>query len=115
LAEYASKTLGQREYLYAFRMINDIREAICKQKLCKFYINEQTFSFVPVSIETSPIYNHNYIIGIDYNNQAQAVRLSEIRKIYVADNKIKITKEMCELIGDHLDQIYEEEYNECSD
>ena len=114
LSEYASKTLGQREYLYAFRMINDIREAICKQKLCKFYINEQTFSFVPVSIETSPIYNHNYIIGIDYNNQAQAVRLSEIRKISVTDKKIKVTEEMCELIGDHLDKIYEEEYNECS-
>ena len=115
LSEYASKTLGQREYLYAFRMINDIREAICKQKLCKFYINEQTFTFVPVSIETSPIYNHNNIVGIDGNNQPQAIRLSEIRKISVTDKKIKVTEEMCELIGDHLDKIYEEEYNECSD
>ena len=115
LSEYASKTLSQREYLYAFRIINYIKEAIEKQKLCKFYADEQTFMFVPVSVETSPLYNHNYIIGIDYNNQAQAVRLSEIRKIYATDNKIKITKEMCELISDYIENIYEEEYNECSD
>ena len=114
LSEYASKTLGQREYLYAFRMINYIKEAIEKQRLCKFYTDEQIFIFVPVSIETSPLYNHNYIIGIDCNNQAQVIRLSEIRKTSVTDNRIKITKEMCELISDYLDKIYEEEYNECS-
>ena len=114
LSEYASKTLGQREYLYAFRIINYIKGAIEKQKLCKFYTNEQTFMFAPVSIETSPLYNHNYVVGIDRNNQAQAIRLSEIRKIYVTDNKIKITKEMCELISDHIESIYEEEYSECS-
>ena len=114
LSEYASKTLGQREYLYAFRIINYIKEAIEKQKLCKFYTNEQTFMFAPVSVETSPLYNHNYVVGIDRDNQSQAIRLSEIRKIYVTDNKIKITKEMCELISDYIESIYEEEYNECS-
>ena len=114
LSEYASKTLGQREYLYAFRIINDIKETIRKHKCCKFYTDENTFVFVPISIESSPLYNHNYIVGIDDNNQAQAVKLSEIRKISVEDNKIKITKEMCELVSDYLDKIYEEEYNECS-
>ena len=114
LSEYASKTLGQREYLYAFRIINYIKEAIEKQKLCKFYTNEQTFMFAPVSVETSPLYNHNYVVGIDRDNQSQAIRLSEIRKIYVTENKIKITKEMCELISDYIESIYEEEYNECS-
>ena len=114
LSEYASKTLGQREYLYAFRMINDIREVIFKKKLCKFYTDEQIVVFVPVSVETSPLYNHNYVVGIDRDNQAQAIRLSEIRKISVTDKKIKVTEEMCELIGDYLDKIYEEEYNECS-
>lgn len=115
LSEYASKTLGQREYLYAFKIINDIREAICKRKLCKFYIDEQTAVFVPVSVETSPVYNHNFVVGIDSDGQTHAVRLSEIRKISVTSNKLKITKEICELISDYLDKIYEEEYNECSD
>ena len=27
----------------------------------------------------------------------------------------EITEEMCEFISDHLDKIYEEEYNECLD
>lgn len=115
LSEYASKTLGQREYLYAFKTINDIKKAIYKQNLCKFYTDEQTFVFTPVSIETSPIYNHNFVVGVDSNVKSQAIRLSEIRKIFVTDNKIKITKEMCELISDYLDEIYEEEYSECSD
>ena len=115
LSEYTSKTLGQREYLYAFRIINHIKSAIEKQKLCKFYTDDQTFMFVPVSIETSPLYNHNYIVGIDYDNQAKAIKLSKIRKISVTNNKLKITKEMCELISDYIESIYEEEYNECSD
>ena len=87
LSEYASKTLGQREYLYAFKIINDIREAISKQRLCKFYADEQTLAFFPVSVETSPIYNHNIVVGIDSNDQAQSIRLSEIRKVSVTDNK----------------------------
>ena len=115
LSEYASKTLGQREYLYAFSVINNLREAIYNQKFCKFYTDEQTFVFVPVSIETSPIYDYNIVVGIDSGGQAKAIRLSEIRKISVTDNKTKITEEMCELINNYLDQVYEEEYNECSD
>ena len=114
LSEYASKTLDQREYLYAFKMLSPIREAIRKGALCKFYTDDNTFSFVPVSIELSPIYDRNYIVGIDSDNQPKAIRLSETHKISVMETKIKITKEMCELISDHLDKIYEEEYNECS-
>lgn len=115
LSEYASKTLGQREYLYAFKMIAPIREATRKGQLCKFYTGESVCAFVPVSIELSPIYDHNYIVGIDNDNHPRAIRLSETHKITVLENKMKITQEMCELIGDHLDEIYEEEYNECSD
>ena len=115
LSEYASKTFGQREYLYAFRIINVLREAIRKEKVCKVYTNECMISFTPVSIETSPIYNHNYIVGIDENNKPQAIRLSETQKVSALDNRIKITEEMCELISDHLDKRYEEEFDECSD
>ena len=115
LSEYASKTPGQREYLYAFKMITSIREAIRKGKACKFYTNENIVAFAPVSIELSPVYDHNYIVGIDSDNKPKAIRLAEIHKISVLEDKIKITEEMCELISDHLDKIYEEEYQECSD
>ncbi|MBQ8381456.1 MAG: hypothetical protein IJY18_06140 [Clostridia bacterium] len=115
LSEYASKTLGQREYLYSFKMISSVREAIQTGKLCKFYTNDNAFAFVPVSIELSPIYNHNYIVGIDSGIRPKAIRLSETHKVSVLEDRIKITKEMCELISDHLDKIYEEEYNECLD
>lgn len=113
LSEYASKTLGQREYLYAFKMIAPIREAIQRGKLCKFYTTDNICTFVPLSIELSPIYDCNYIVGIDTNNEPQAIRLSKTHKISVLESKIKITEKMCELISDHLDKIYEEEYSEC--
>ena len=115
LSEYASKTLGQREYLYAFKIISLLREAMRKENICKFYTNDGVLIFVPVSIEISPIYNHNYIVGIDKDKHPQIIRLSQIQRVSVWEEKIKITKEMCELIDDHLDKIYEEEYNECSD
>ncbi len=115
LSEYASKTPGQREYLYAFKMIAPLREAIQKGSLCKFYTSKNSIAFVPASIELSPVYSHNYIVGIDSDNHPVAIRLSETYKISALEDKIKITKEMYELISDHLDKIYEEEYNECSD
>ena len=115
LSEYASKTLGQREYLYAFRAINALREAIQKELICRFYTDEQTLVFAPVSIETSPIYGHNYVVGIDGDGQPQAVRLYETKKISVTGNKTKVTEAMCEMIDSLLKRIYDEEYNECSD
>lgn len=114
LSEYTSKTFGQRECLYAFRMIGTIRESIKKKKICKFYLGENRFTFVPVSVELSPVYNYNYVVGIDKDNKSQAIRLSEIQKITVLENRIKVSEEMCELISEHLDKIYEEEYRECS-
>lgn len=115
LMEYTSKTLGQREYMYAFSMVSPLREAIQESNFCKFYTNEATHNFVPVSIETSPIYNHNFIVGIDCNSQPRAIRLFEVHKISVLEKKLKITNELCELINDHLNDIYEEESNECLD
>lgn len=109
LSEYASKTIGQREYIYAFRLIESIREAIPKGYVCKFYTDEQVFAFVPVSVETSPISTFNYIIGIDKDSNPQAIRLSETRKITVLEDMISVSEEMCELLTDHLDKIYEEE------
>jgi hypothetical protein len=95
--------------------LKTLREGIRKEKLCKFYTNEGVCIFAPVSIELSPIYDHNYVVGIDGDHQPQVIRLSETHKISILEDKIKITEEMCELISDHLDKIYEEEFDECSD
>ena len=113
-SEYASKTFGQREYLYFFRTVIVIRKAIKKKTICRFYTDEKSFTFVPVSIEMSPIYNYNYVVGIDRDGNPQAIRLCEIVKASITENKLKATETMCELITDLLEKIYEEEYNECS-
>ena len=68
-----------------------------------------------MSIETSPVYNHNYIVGIDEDKNPHAIRLCETKRVTVLEQRMKISKEMCELIEDHLDKIYEEEFDECSD
>lgn len=113
LSEYASRTLGQREYMYAFREIRLLRREIRKSGMCKFYTNGEIIAFAPISIEPSPIYNHNYIVGIDKSSQPHALRLSEIEKISVLGDRVKVTEEMCESVMEYIEKIYEEEYNEC--
>ena len=113
LSEYSSKTLRQREYLYAYRMILPLRKAIKNSLICRFYINGRHTAFVPVSIESSPIYDHNYVVGIGGDKEPYAIRLSEIQKITVLEEKIKVTEEMCDLIHDCLEEIYGEECREC--
>lgn len=115
LSEYASKTLRQREYLYAFRMIDTLRDAIIKQMVCRFYTIDQSYVFAPVSIETSPVCDCNYIAGIDDEGQPCVIKLREMQRISVTERKVKITEEMCERINDCLENIYEEEYEKCSD
>ena len=115
LSEYASKTLGQREYLYAFRTVPLLRMAIENSLVSKFYTNEKSFSFAPISIETSPVYDHNYIVGINEGNEPRAIRLSQLQGISITENRKTVTAEMCELAYCHLDKIYEEELSECSD
>lgn len=115
LTEYASKTLWQRERMYAFKTTLPLRDVARKGKICKFYTCESAYAFVPISIEISPIYNYNYIVGIDYDKQPQAIRLSEVQRISVLEDVIKITEDVCKLVYDHLDKIYDEEYYECLD
>lgn len=113
LSEYASKSFSQREYLYAYRMIVPLREAMEKGNVCRFYMNDRNVVFVPAFIEPSPVLPHNYIVGIDKNEEPQVIRLSEVQKITVLEDKIKATDKMCDLIYDRLEAIYEEEYREC--
>lgn len=113
LSEYASKTLSQREYLYAFEKIIKIRNCIPKGQICKFYTQSDSSVFVPVSIETSPIFNHNYVVGIDKDKNPIAIRLCNIHNLTILNESIKITDDMCKDITEYLDNIYEKEYSEC--
>lgn len=112
LTEYASKTLGQREYLYQFKLMETLREAINKEKACKIYTNNRIFTFVPISLEISPIYGHNFIIGIDSAKQPFAVRLCQVQKIVFADYSMAITEEESNSVFDYVQTIYEGEYAE---
>ena len=115
LVEYSSKTFAQREYLCAFQRLKTVREGITKSIFCKFLCDGKYDIFVPVSIETSPIYGHNYIVGITSEIQPISIRLRDLQKTIILDDRIKITEEICDLITEHLDKLYEEEYSECSD
>lgn len=115
IVEYASKTFSQREYLFAFPIMRVIRESLMKNQLCKMYCGERAEVFVPVSVEVSPVYDHNYVVGITKELQPIAVRLRDVQKASALEGKIKITSEMCDLITERLDQIYTEEYQKCSD
>lgn len=115
LSEYASKTLEHREYLYAYRMVDPLRDAMRKGNIVKFYTDDAVFVFAPVFIEASPIYGHNYIVGIDSTLQPQIVRLSEVKKALIQQERIHITEEMCDSVYTCLENKYEEESIECSD
>ncbi len=115
LVEYTSKTFSQREYLFAFRKLKDIRSAINRQQLCRFYSSAACDVFVPVSIETSPVSDCNYIVGITTDMQPIAIKLSSLQKIVLTPGKIIITNEMCALIYDFMEKIYQKEYAECLD
>lgn len=112
LSEYASKTLGQREYLYKFNLMATLREAITKEKACKIYTNDQTFTFVPISLEISPVYGHNFIIGIDSTKQPFAVRLCQVQNIVFADYSLTVTEEESNSVFEYVQTIYEGEYAE---
>lgn len=115
LVEYSTKTLAQREYLYAFRKLDIVKKAIPKNKICHFYSKERCNSFVPISIDPSPVFDHNYIVGITSNCEPIAILLHDLQHVVETEEKIKITSELCNLANDHLDTIFEKEYDECLD
>ena len=113
LVEYTSKTFAQREYLYAFSKLKPLREAILKNHVCRIYHHNERSTFIPVSVETSPIYDHNFIVGITSELQPIAIRLCDFQKITVLEERITVTQEMCDLIEEYLHKIYSEEHKEC--
>jgi len=119
LVEYASKPLCEREYMFAFPKIALLKKAISKNQICTVYHTEGQDVFVPVSIESSPIFDYNYIVGITREMQPVAIRLLHLQNIVVDESRvkrdglIKVTDEMCDIIHEHLKSNYDEEYRKC--
>lgn len=115
LSEYASKKRNEREYLYAHRLAKELRTAMNKSCFCNIYTNDSYICLLPISIEPSPIYDHNYIVGITRDLQPAAIRLCSVIKATPLDDKLKVTEQMCDSVWDFLEKIYDEEFEECSE
>lgn len=114
LSEYASKTLNQREYLYHFRLMDDLQTAIIKNNLCHFHLIDDVISFVPVSIDLSPISSKNYIVGISADKKSPLlVPLAEIKSIAIDRQRFPISEEDCACVVDYFNKFIEKESFEC--
>ena len=114
LSEYAAKKRNEREYLYAHKLVKILRSAMNKSCFCNIYTNDSYICLLPISIEPSPIYDYNYIVGITRDLQPAAIRLCSAIKAIPLDDKHKITEQICDSVLDFLNEIYDEELKKCS-
>ena len=116
LSEYATKTINQREYLYHFRLMNDLHNAIVKNSLCHFHLMNNVISFIPVCIDVSPITSKNYIVGISADKKSpMLVSLAEIQSLAVDRHKLSISDEDCTEVVNYFNMFIEKENFECLD
>ena len=116
LSEYATKTINQREYLYHFRLMSDLQNAIIKSNLCHFHLVDNVVSFIPFSIDVSPITNKNYIVGISADKKSPLlVSLAKINSIAVDRNRLSISDEDCIKVVNYLNEFIKKESFECLD
>ena len=114
LSEYATKTINQREYLYHFRLMDDLQNAIINNNLCHFHMADTVISFVPVSIDVSPISRKNHIVGISADKMSPLlVSLKKIKSIAIDRNKFSISEEDCRKIVNYFNEFIEKESFEC--
>ena len=115
LNEYASKTVFLREYLYAFHMIEDLRTYIENGNLCHFYCIDKTVSFIPISLEISPLTERYDVVGCSEEKHGRLVELSSIRTVIPDRKQYEISEEDCDKLFKKLMDYYESELEPCSD
>ena len=77
---------------------------------------DNVISFIPISVDVSPITSKNYIVGITADkNSPLLVSLAEIKNIAVDRNKISISEEDCTRVVNHFNEFIEKESFECLD
>ncbi|MBQ8375274.1 MAG: hypothetical protein IJX98_06875 [Clostridia bacterium] len=117
LIEYTSKRIGQREYFYFYREINEIKNAITNHEECCFYTHIEKLTFVPISIELSKNTGRNLIIGITTDKEtAWILELVALIQIFQTEKNVEITKDDCDFAYEVLEEYYEkEDEEECLD
>lgn len=110
LTEYATRTADQRECLYSFSLLQQIKSTIKAHKVCRFYHGKFVSIFTPVSVEITPYSRCCLIVGVDPETSRPAVvELHQVRKMVVDDKVYKVTQEDCEVLQLYLNSIYEQE------
>lgn len=94
LSEYALKKFDQREYLYAFEMTNQIKDAIINQNVCIFYLDQEVRVFAPFYLDIDRFENYVYVLGSNKSGQPEVIRLTDIKKVSVLEEQMDVTEEM---------------------
>ena len=82
LSEYATAPSYRREQFYHYRKVAKINNAIEKQTLCRFYLQDgATREFVVVSVEVSTTSRRCYVAGLTMNSEPTAFPLSDLTKM----------------------------------
>ena len=113
--EYTSMKFSDREKLFAYRNMKLLDGASAKRHLCKVYCVDSLEEFVPVSVEASPIYDHNFLVGITKDEEPIAIRLLDVKRVTITKDVLEITEAMTDRLSEHLGMIYDKEYEECSE
>lgn len=114
LVEYATKTIDQREYLYAYRMVKEIHTAIEKSCLCHFYSEGEKISFVPVAIEVSPVTRHNLVVGCTMESmEPKIIELAKVQTAILDTKTLRISEADCNRINEETTLYYQKESTQC--
>ena len=115
LTEYATKSIDQREVLYAYSIVKELEGIIKRSRPCHFYCKHKTVSFIPISIEVSPITRHNVIAGITLQEESVFLNLSAVQAIHAESTTVDISDNACEKVQKDIGEYFEKEAFECLD
>ena len=115
LKEYTAKSLPEREELFAYRLLADVKKSIGKNQ-CKqfsFYHNDIREVFAPVVIEQSLISDRSYVFGFAEDHRMIAVRVLDLQQVNPTNRKMEVTEEMACRLVDYVDEVFEKEGKKC--
>lgn len=110
LAEYTSRTISQRECLFAYRMLPVLSDAVAQGLVCRFYCKNEVFSFVPICLETSPATQRTLICGISpETNDDIIVALASVLHIIPETTHCDFSEEECASLYEYIEKFIEKE------
>ena len=109
LSEYASKTECQREYLFAFKIIESLKTAMENGNLCHFHCIDTNISFIPVSLEISPLTDRYIVFGCSDNKKGRFVDLAKIKSVITDIKCYHLNKSDCDKLYESLMEYFKDE------